>query len=309
MRTLLKKIALALSLLYACPDVSVAGIIGRIPFELGGDSRIYVRCRVNDSDTLRFLFDTGATDMVMNPLSPASCYTMEFDSAATNTGASGSGQVRTSSSNTFFVGDIVAEDLRFLEISYPPDLWDGVIGLSFIRKYPMRIDYGTREIIIYERDGFEPPEDAVALPVKYVLGVPAVPAAISVNGRYYELEVEVDTGSDRVFDLNTPFVKENDLLHSQKPFAVSRISSSDPGTGELLNVFFDYVDIGGMRLFRIPGAFSTLVSGVQASDSMDGVMGNSLLQRFNITLDMENGLIWLEPNDLMYKPFYDFLIY
>lgn len=47
-----------------------AQVMDSIPFELGKDNRVYIHCRVNDSDTLRFLFDTGATDMVLNPNSP-----------------------------------------------------------------------------------------------------------------------------------------------------------------------------------------------------------------------------------------------
>lgn len=71
-----------------------------IPFELGADNRIYLRCRVNDSNTLRFLLDTGATDMVMNPNAPRSNYTMNFDSEVTNSGATGVNQIRSSISAT-----------------------------------------------------------------------------------------------------------------------------------------------------------------------------------------------------------------
>ena len=92
------------------------------------------------------------------------------------------------------------------------------------------------------------------------------------------------------------------------PFAISKISSSDANTGELLNVFFDELELDGLILPRIPGAFSTVTAGVQASDKMDGVFGNNFLQRFNMTLDLQRGFIYLEPNNLLYKPFYDFLL-
>lgn len=44
--------------------------IGSIPFAIAGDSRIYVTASVNGSDSLRFLVDTGASDVVLNPNSP-----------------------------------------------------------------------------------------------------------------------------------------------------------------------------------------------------------------------------------------------
>lgn len=43
---------------------------GTIPFAIAGDSRIYVTAFVNGSVSLRFLVDTGASDVVLNPNSP-----------------------------------------------------------------------------------------------------------------------------------------------------------------------------------------------------------------------------------------------
>lgn len=288
--------------------VTAQTVLDSIPFELGADARVYLRCRVNDSDTLRFLLDTGATDMVMNPNAPRSNYTMNFDSEVTNSGATGVNQIRSSSSNRFIVGKTAVENMRFLSIPYPADIWDGVIGLSFIGRCPMRIDYHRRMIYLYDSEDFEAPEGALRLKVEYEMGVPVVPVRVRINGHDYPIRVEVDMGSDRILDLNTPFVRAHNLLGSQTPFAISRISSSDENTGELLNVFFDELELDGLVLPRIPGAFSTVTAGVQASDKMDGVFGNNFLQRFNMTLDFQRGYIYLEPNNLLYKPFYDFLV-
>ena len=292
------------------PVLTIAAqtMLDSIPFELGADSRVYLRCRVNDSDILRFLLDTGATDMVMNPNAPRSNYTMNFDSEVTNSGATGVNQIRSSSSNRFTVGETTVEGMRFLSIPYPPDFWDGVIGLSFIGRAPMRIDYHRRMIYLYAPEEFQAPKGALRLKVEYEMGVPVVPVRVRVNGCDYQIRVEVDMGSDRILDLNTPFVRAHNLLGSQAPFAISRISSSDANTGELLNVFFDELELDGLVLPRIPGAFSTVTAGVQASDKMDGVFGNNFLQRFNMTLDLQRGFIYLEPNNLLYNPFYDFLV-
>ena len=79
--------------------------------------------------------------------------------------------------------------------------------------------------------------------------------------------------------------------------------------GELQNVYFDSVTLGdALTLPRIPGAFSTVTAGVQASDAMDGVLGNNFLQRFNQLYDFKNNYLYLEVNDRLYTPFYDFLV-
>lgn len=55
-----------LGLLTAAP--CVAGVVpDSVPFELGADRRVYVTCQVGtDARRLRFLLDTGATDVVLN---------------------------------------------------------------------------------------------------------------------------------------------------------------------------------------------------------------------------------------------------
>lgn len=279
-----------------------------IPFEQGTDNRIYVKCRINDSDTLRFLFDTGATDIIVNPNSPRCSFSITFDSRAVNQGATGTNVIECSHNNALFVGGVEMKDLCVVSIPYPANMWDGVLGLSFIRRFPMKIDYRAGMIYLYDRETFVPPVGAECVEVEYVAGVPVIPVRVKVNGKNYDVKVEIDTGSDRVFDLNTPFVKRQGLLGSQPPFAISRITSSDSGTGELQDVFFDEVRIGSICLSRIPGAFSTVTSGLQSSEEIDGVLGNNFLQRFDITLDLENNRVYLVPNDLLHKPYYDFLM-
>ena len=253
-----------------------------IPFELGADHRIYIDCKVNGSSPLRFLFDTGATDLVINPNSPRSTYSVTFDGTVDNNGATGSNRVAKSSRNRFETGHRVLENMSLVSIPYP---------------------------YLYDADHYIPSRRAIKLKVKFVMGVPVVPVRLVINGKKYDTKLEIDTGSDRVIDLNTPFVKRHRLLGTQQPFALSRITSSDTCGGVLENVYFDEVRLRDYPFVRIPGAFSTVVSGVQSSSEMDGVIGNNFLKRFNMVCDFAHGLVYLSPNDLLYSPFYDFLVH
>ena len=109
---------------------------------------------------------------------------------------------------------------------------------------------------------------------------------VKISGTEYDLLLEVDTGSDRVIDLNTPFVNSHNLLDTQKPFAISHISSSDLGSGELRNVFFDEVTVGSYILPKVAGAFSTLTEGMQSKSDIDGTVGNNFLKRFNMIIEI-----------------------
>ncbi|WP_071149752.1 retroviral-like aspartic protease family protein [Bacteroides ndongoniae] len=285
-----------------------------IPFELGTDNRLYVTVYINGQDDrpLRFLLDTGATDVVLNSNSLRTEGLATFTGSVENSGANSVETIpSTESSQVVRMGSRAISGLKLIAIPYPPDAWDGVLGLSYLRNFDVRIDYRRKSIFLYELgDGQKAASDKdVRLKMDYCLGVPVVPVGVRVGGVDYLVSVEVDTGSDRVFDLNTPFVRRNGLLGTQKPFAISRIAGTVKDGGELQNVYFDSVTLGdALTLPRIPGAFSTVTAGVQASDAMDGVLGNNFLQRFNQLYDFKNNYLYLEVNDRLYTPFYDFLV-
>lgn len=278
-----------------------------IPFELGTASRIYVKGSVNGSRPLRFLFDTGATSMVISTNSLKGV-PMEFNETVVNHGATGSDEVRGSTENQFTIGEQAMEHVPFIAIPYSPDQWDGVLGLWFIKQQVTEVNYTDRKIYLYPHGSYTPPPHAIRLKIEYVMGIPVVPVQVTVNGKTHQLRLSVDTGSDRVLDLNTPFVRKHRLLGSQTPFCISSISSSDTNTGTLENVIFNDIQLGSFKLPLIPGAFSTVTSGIQSMAEMDGVMGNNLLKRFNLVYDSNEGYIYLIPNHLVYTPFYDCLL-
>lgn len=305
MKKILPLFALLLVSVFCARGANVPS--GSIPFELGKASRIYVKGSVNGSGPLLFLFDTGATSMVINSNSLKGV-PMEFNETVVNYGATGSNEVRKSTENTFSIGQKSFKHAPFVAIPYGPGHWDGVLGLWFIQQQVTEVNYTDRKIYLYPHGSYTPPEGAIRLKIEYVMGIPVVPVQVTVNGKTHQLRLSVDTGSDRVLDLNTPFVKKHRLLGSQTPFCISSISSSDTNTGTLENVIFDNIQLGSFKLPLIPGAFSTVTSGIQSMAEMDGVMGNNLLKRFNLVYDAKEGYIYLIPNNLVYTPFYDCLL-
>ncbi len=279
-----------------------------IPFELQQEhSRIYVLGSVNDSKTLRFLFDKGATNMVISTNS-LNGVNIRFDGTSPNRGATGENTVKLSRNNSFTLGSKTYPGADFLGIEYRPDQWDGVLGLWFIKQQVTEVNYSDRKIHLYKHGTYTPPANAIKLPITYVLGIPAVPVEVTVNGVTHRIKMFVDTGSDRVADLNSPFVTQHKLLNTQKPWFVCEITSSDGHKGTLHHVFFDKLKLGDVVLPKIPGGFSMVKSGVQSCAEVEGVMGNNLLKRFNLVYDFAKGFIYLIPNNLMYTPFYDYLI-
>ena len=84
--TLLSICFLCLLSLSAWAEVTPADTI---PFELGADNRLYVTVYINGQDDhpLRFLLDTGATDVVLNSNSPRTEGLATFTGSVENSGA------------------------------------------------------------------------------------------------------------------------------------------------------------------------------------------------------------------------------
>lgn len=303
----IKKLFL-LGLLTAAPCVAEV-VPDSVPFELGADRRVYVTCQVGtDARRLRLLLDTGATDVVLNTASPRTVGLVRFDAQVSNRGANSEERVAaTAPEVSLRLGPLRADSLRVLGIAYPPDAWDGVLGLTFLRRYGLRIDYVRRMLYFYPPRAAAVPPGSVALPLEWRLGVPVVRLSLTFCGQPHDVAVEVDTGSDRVLDLNTPFVNRHGLMGQQRPFAQSAISGTVHTGGVLHNVFFDVLRLGPYALPLIPGALSQVEQGVQATEAFDGVVGSNLLFRFQATYDFAGGCLYLAPNPYLYVPFYDFL--
>ncbi len=282
--------------------------LGEIPFTVYDDNRIYVTAFVNGSDSLRFLVDTGASSIVLNTNSPKLKNLIHNDKTVSILGTTGEKIYSSSDDNSVQIGTIRYEKIHCFNVPFSPESYDGILGLNGLAEYNIEINYDDFKIYCYPKDNPTVNAPNVSLSFCYKYYLPFIKLPVRLNGKLYKLLLEVDTGSDRVIDLNTPFVNKNHLLETKQPFATSMITSSDGGTGELKEVSFDEVIVGPYIMPKVAGAFSTLTSGMLSKEDIDGMMGNNFLKRFNMLIDFRNNKIYLQPNNYYYTPFYDSLI-
>lgn len=105
--------------------------VDTIPFELGADNRLYVTVYINGQDDrpLRFLLDTGATDVVLNSNSPRTEGLATFTGSVENSGANSVETIpSTAPSQVVRMGSRAISGLKLIAIPYPPDAWDGVLA-------------------------------------------------------------------------------------------------------------------------------------------------------------------------------------
>ncbi len=309
-KILLSKILVAFLILLSTCLVSFAQdnqVVAKIPFEIKSDNRIYTWCKINKSDSLLFLVDTGASDVVINTHS-LDMVDIKFNRKVTNLGSTGTSRIKKSDNNSFIWGGIDHRDVSIISIPYPNEVWDGVLGLSILSKYVVEINYDYKQIILYDKDSYSSNSPNKSK-MEFKHKVPYIQVCIEIKDEKYYPSLEIDTGSDRIIDLSTTFTKKHSLSKVfDSPYAISTITSSDGSSGKVSNVYFDKLDFAGIEMYKIAGGWSEVEFGMLSLEDCDGIIGNNFLKRFNLIFDFNANYLYCEPNNYLYTPFYDFLV-
>jgi Aspartyl protease/PDZ domain len=269
------------------------------------DNQIVVQIRVNNSQPMKFFFDTGAGMSMLNVSKAAGLNLKKVDNLNAN-GVGGSIQGYLARGASLGVSGVTVENqpIAVLPIDFPCEAQDvaGIIGYDFINSFVVEIDYEARTITLSDPSTYKYEGRGELIPLTMTDNTPRVRAQISLpDGPSFEGLFEIDTGSDGVLSINSPFVQRHGLLQLLK----KQFDSTHRGLGgEAKSVD---VRLGDFRLGRyvIPGpivALSQDSEGALASDTNAGPLGNEILRRFRIVIDYSRRRMILEPNAHLSEP-------
>jgi hypothetical protein len=281
-----------------------------IPLDMDG-VHLFLQARVNDSDPLWFILDTGA-DMSCIDRDVATDLGIELTGQLTGDGV-GEGTVAVSLvQNVSFrvpgveLGNqtVAAVGLRdILEARIGREL-DGILGYDFISRFVVEIDYWESKLHLYDRNAWEYEGDGTEVPIRIVSSDPVCDATVLLpDGRAIDCNLYIDTGSRVAVRLNKPFAEEHALL-TALPETIE--SSGGFGIGGATRDILGRITalrVGGLEFKAPVCAFSQDERGVGADVSLAGKLGGRILERCTVILDYERGRILLEPNPRFGAPF------
>ena len=281
-----------------------------IPFELV-TRHILIRVRINNSDPLWFIFDTGDKVAIMD-LERAKSLGLDLEGEI-NVGGAGAGTVKGSTVRNASVTVIGAEGhpqpvvlaipLDALEPRFGHDI-DGIIGADFIKRFVVEIDYPARVLRLHDKTSFVYSGAGEALPLTFIHGgFPIIDADIIANGRPpIRGRFVLDFGSGGSLALHRPFVEQHGLpAPSQKTiraFGGGGVGGKITGrSGRIEGLKFGkfYID-SPLTLF------SADRSGAFANSEIQGNIGAMILSKFKAFLDYGRDRIILEPNPTLKDP-------
>ena len=277
----------------------------RIPLEID-NNLILMRVSVNDSKPLRFIFDTGASHSVMN--SPR----------VRELGLKTQGQVSGDATGGVIQGSFVhgvSLSVQGAKVSnqsigafafptVPGFEFDGVIGYDFINQFVVEIDYENKIMNLYEPRTYRYSGKGHVIPL-ILAGrrIPLVRTTIMMEGRApIAGNLEVDTGGDGTFIINSPFVKKHRLAEALS----ETIQGSGRGAGGEEKRLFGRVkamQFGRVIINEPPIGLAQNTEGASASEDNDGRIGGEVFRRFKVILDYSRKQIILEPNKSLNDPY------
>ena len=280
-----------------------------IPFKLV-NRHIFLRLKVDNSDPLWFIFDTGDKFAIVD-LERAKQLGLNLHGQI-NVGGAGAGVLKGAyvRDSNFTVPGLegftqpvtLAVPLDMLEPNFGHDV-DGIIGSEFIKQFVVEVDYPARLLRLHDKQKFSYSGPGEIIPIKLSGGHPIVQGEVMLPGRdAIKADFVIDLGSGGSLALHSPFVEKHQLLvTNQKTIrAIGRGGAGGEITGRIGRI--SGLKIGKFTIDNPITMFSQDTRGAFANDAIQGNIGEQIMSRFRILLDYERSRIILEPNARFREP-------
>ncbi|HEY69849.1 MAG TPA: PDZ domain-containing protein [Anaerolineae bacterium] len=287
----------------------VGGLVAVIPFELYG-SAIMVELTIDGSDALDFIFDTGAGGTILSART-AERLDITGDETVSRQGAAGDAPVVLSEKHTLTIGDLTLSDIALgiagldhIDRRFGVRI-EGAIGWAILSQYAVRLNYDRMQIEVYDTRRYDYNLAAQAYDLEVSGTTLLIHAAVGFeSGAVFTGRVIVDSGSTGSIFFNTPFAREKDLLSEiGSSYAREVIAGLSADSYQVVTTMLSSFTVGPYEFVDMPAKIAFAESGALSWPGIMGILGNNILKRFNLFIDVQQETIFLEPNQLYQEAF------
>lgn len=267
--------------------------------------KLLIRGRINDSEMLSLIFDTGADTCVMYPSAKSKGATLKFDSTVLNAGSGGETLRQLSRDNRLEIADVRWKHEPFIFVEKQADHADGIVGYPVFEDKIVEIDYDRMVMIIHDSlPAHAKSFTKTAMPYSGTL--PAIEVGMtsgdkSSGEKTWGGPFILDTAGTGTMIVNQGFAAAH-AMHSGLRKVGSGVSRGVGSATTRLNLLMlPKLTIGGHTLIDVPIYAEVPPDGRTAPHG--GVLCMEVLQRFNTILDFPNNEAYFKPNTLFPAPF------
>lgn len=297
------KTSLVIALFLLGSKIALRAQVAQIPFEFQG-THLYIKVQTKQSDSLRFVFDTGCTGATIDSAIAERAGIGKENRRTVSVAGSGGAQSYTMALHqSLKLKKIEIKDINLVLANMASlsavigSRVDGVVGYEILNQYVTQIDFDSKKLLLYNQIKSVDTTGYTGIPFEFSKNIliPRFPISITLaNGETFSGKVMFDTGSIFTLIVSTPFSKYHNFSSKLG------VTSNTMGRGmnavtqdQLANIksmSFNGFDFGQM------GIRLTINEKAEPKDGYLGIMGIEVIKRFNVILDYTHKKIYLKPN-------------
>ncbi|WP_367867849.1 aspartyl protease family protein [Pedobacter sp. WC2423] len=277
--------------------------IAQIPFETRG-SHLLVKVQTNQSDSLNFIFDSGATNISIDSLTAERAGVSKENRETVSVGGSGGTQnYKMALHQNLKLGNIAINDVNMVLINFKSlseaigVKLDGIIGYEVLNKYITKLDFERKKISFYDQIKSVDTTGYTGIPFEFNkdILIPRFPVSVTLaNGETFTGRVMFDTGNAFTLIVSTPFSKYHNFN--------SKLGETSMQLGRGLNATtqdqlatINSMSFNGFNFGKM-GIRLTINDQAEPKDGYLGILGMEVIRRFDVILDYQQKKIYLKPN-------------
>lgn len=263
-----------------------------IPFTLGWNNSIRLKGRINSSQLLDLIFDTGANGIVLSANALSKQLNLKIDETITGSGIGGTSQDGLSTSNELQLAGLTWPDIR-LTVKYEgKPAADGVIGYNVFDGNIVELDYDKNLLIVQHRL----PEKVTSYSkhdLRFRDGLSYVKLSLNVGKKISEAWFDFDTGGAISLFVNNDFATSAGLYGVLKKLGTDDLKGAGPNRIAVETVQLPKLAFGPFELTDVPMNMETASS---TNGPAFNIVGSDILKRFNCIIDYQNDVVYVKPN-------------
>jgi len=300
----MKKISALAIIVFTFQSVFAQTPLITIPFERFGD-HLFIQVSVDDSEPLDFIFDSGDGITVIDEDVAEKLHLVKDKVVLNEESVYGS----IIKHNTIKVGGflieknikVYASNLGHLEASLGRE-FDGIIGHDLLRHHSIRIDYDNHKFEIYDLGAH--PKKGDPIPFKLVNSIPTISGSVVLNNdEPHDGTFFVMTGAGTTLDFNAPYALKYDVVNKTGQHYSYLVKSVSKNETKHYEGWVKSISFGKQKIDNLPVGVSLASKGVQAHKHVAGILGNKVLSRYNIIMDLPSKMMYFEKNKSFDAPF------
>lgn len=281
--------------------------ITSFPFKMLTGGTIIIKATLDDfSDTLNFVFDTGSGGISLDSTTAHNLNLPLVKTERNIRGIAGMKALEFVFNRSLKFKNLVVDSLDFhinnydiLTSAYGVKI-DGVIGLSFLKRFIVGINYDDYIMEVFLPGTFKYPKNGYTLHPNFN-SLPSVSSVISDNN-ISKASFIFDTGAGLNMLLSDEYVKDSSVLKKNRKLFVTQAEGL--GGKKVMNItVLKKLALGPYKFRWVPVYIFKDDYNVTSYPKMGGVLGNDILRRFNLVINYPEKKIHIKPNTHFFDDF------